>query len=609
MVTKAFEGTDVGVEQNMFTGEKSTVVIEGKGKVNQADLWAHGKLQELRKQVQEEQAPKVLSGDLSVATGPDQDKEYQFKYKVMELDDIIPSHTTAMAPNPKYTSELQPRVRDRAASRLQVEKIARGLKPKALLTDIEQLDQGPMIIGPDHMVESGNGRAIALKIASQEYPENFAEYRAGLIHRAKKYGFDPDSVAKMKQPVLVRERKTKVDRKNFVAECNQIAVMAMSPYEQALQDAKNIRSNTLAGLTVSENQSIDQALLSAANRPLARQFADSVPNNERAAILDDKGNLNQAGLQRLKAALFAKTYPGDAGEDPELPAAPPVVSKVGGPMEVKFSGPKKAAYPAPKPTDLRVTKKPQIPDTIENREKLFNAPGAQWISGYEISNRLSPKDAVKRSKQKAKLTLKGQYSPRDPLEVWEVTRPDGSIFYSLRDGNTTFQMLYEQGWKEFPVTVTKKVPLSELTAAPKHTRKSVGPVKPTPQQATVAPKSDQPVKVSTDKPKKNGRWPRKAVSQDDIDRVQANRTERARKLDSMRSSQNIRTRDNAAPWERHPDRYDLEGVDTPGKRSPVHSGLLKITSKKGTIIKRGRARGKATKSKTVVGMKVIRRRR
>jgi len=226
---------------------------------------------------------------------------------------VIASHTPAMAINPKYTKELQPRVRDRAASRLQVEKMAKGLSTKALLVDVETLDRGPMIVGPDKMVESGNGRVIALQIAIQDYPENYAEYRAELIQRAQNYGFNPETVAAIEHPILVRERLTDVDRQEFVAEANQIAVMAMSPYEQAIQDAKNVQDNTLANITVSENQSINQALLSAANRPLVQSFADTLPNNERAAILDDKGNLNQLGLQRMKAALFAKTYPGEAG--------------------------------------------------------------------------------------------------------------------------------------------------------------------------------------------------------------------------------------------------------------------------------------------------------
>jgi len=313
MVTKAFEGTDQGFETDMFSGDTRKVVVEGRGKTRQADLFAHGKLQELRSEAKKQEIPKVLTGDTSTASGPDMDKDYNFKYKIMDLEDVIASHTTAMAPNPKYTSELQPRVRDRAASRLQVEKIAKGLKPKALLVDVEALDRGPMIIGPDNMVESGNGRTIALKIAAQEHPENYAEYRAALIQRAKKYGFDPDQISLMKQPILVRERTSKVSRTSFVAEANQMAVMAMSPYEQAIQDAKSIKDHTLAELTVSENQSIDQALLSAANRPLVREFTNSLADNERAAVQDDKGSLNQSGLQRMKAALFAKTYPGEAG--------------------------------------------------------------------------------------------------------------------------------------------------------------------------------------------------------------------------------------------------------------------------------------------------------
>ena len=43
------------------------------------------------------------------------DKVYQFQYRVVELDAVIPSHTDTLLPNSEYPQELQPRLRDRAA--------------------------------------------------------------------------------------------------------------------------------------------------------------------------------------------------------------------------------------------------------------------------------------------------------------------------------------------------------------------------------------------------------------------------------------------------------------------------------------------------------------
>ena len=93
---------------------------------------------------------------------------YQFRYRVVDLDDVIPSHTDTLTPNPDYLQELQPRLRDRAASRIQIENIARNLNPRALLQDSSFIDTGPMIVDSDLMVESGNGRVLALRKATSQ---------------------------------------------------------------------------------------------------------------------------------------------------------------------------------------------------------------------------------------------------------------------------------------------------------------------------------------------------------------------------------------------------------------------------------------------------------
>jgi hypothetical protein len=118
----------------------------------------------------------------------------------------------------------------------------------------------------------------------------------------------------MQSPVLVRERLTDVDRASFTAEANQTAVLNMSVVEQAPLDAQRLPDTALASLSVGTDQSIDQALKAAANQRLVRTFIASVPENERAALVDASGALSQTGIQRLKAALFAKTYTGDSGQ-------------------------------------------------------------------------------------------------------------------------------------------------------------------------------------------------------------------------------------------------------------------------------------------------------
>ncbi len=163
------------------------------------------------------------------ANPAEMDKTYQFQYRVLNLDDVIASHTDTLQPNPDYLQELQPRLRDRAASRVQVETMAKNLNPRALLQDSGFIDTGPMIIGSDLVVEDGNGRVLALRKAAQDFPERYQLYKDILTKNAERYGFDDKDIKAIRNPVLVRERLSKVDRVAFASEANVGAVMGMSP--------------------------------------------------------------------------------------------------------------------------------------------------------------------------------------------------------------------------------------------------------------------------------------------------------------------------------------------------------------------------------------------
>jgi len=249
------------------------------------------------------------------ATGADPNIVYEFQYKLVELDDLITSNTDAGAPNPRYAQELQPRLRgDRVASRLQIETIAKQLNAEELLHDAGTLDRGPMIIGSDMMVESGNGRILALRLARDQFKKKYGEYTGLLNEKLSDFGLAPNAAEGMRSPVLVRERVTDVDRVRFTAEANESATLVMSPLEQALQDAKRLTDNSLASLVVTESQTIDQALRSAGNRSIAGDFVGGLSPNERASLMTAGGELNLQGLLRLKTAIFAKVFPGEAGQ-------------------------------------------------------------------------------------------------------------------------------------------------------------------------------------------------------------------------------------------------------------------------------------------------------
>ncbi len=75
----------------------------------------------------------------------------------------------------------------------------------------------------------------------------------------------------------------------FASEANVGAVMGMSPYERALQDAGRLSDNVISTLQVGEEQTIDQVLRSKANENIVNHFVSTIPAAERATISEAKG--------------------------------------------------------------------------------------------------------------------------------------------------------------------------------------------------------------------------------------------------------------------------------------------------------------------------------
>jgi len=271
-------------------------------------------IKKVEKKPDEASGAKAAYGENTTAFGTSPGKRYEFRTVVKNLDDLITSNTLEGGVNPKYTTELQPRMRSRQASKDQIEGIAKNLDPDEILTDFHILEKGPMIIGADNMVESGNGRTMALKLAKEAYPEKWAEYQKALKSKLTEAGIDPNEAAKVQNAVLVRERISQVDRAEFAREANQPPVLGMSPLEVATIDASRVTPAMIQNLKVGDDQSIDVALRSTSNSDFVRKFVSALPANERATILRADGSLNRMGLWRIKAAIFSRVFPGEAGQ-------------------------------------------------------------------------------------------------------------------------------------------------------------------------------------------------------------------------------------------------------------------------------------------------------
>jgi len=212
--------------------------------------------------------PIVASSSKTFATGITGLTRYEFEFKIADATKLIASNNPfTFAPNPKYPKELQPRLRERVATRLQVENIAANLEPDALLTDYKSIDRGAPIVGSDGVVESGNGRVMAIILAAKQHPEVYAKYKEALKAVAPSYALSVELVDKFKVPMLVREKLTKVDRKQFVEESNISTTIESSPIEKARTDAAKLTLDMLTSLELLEGEAIEDALRSLRNKP------------------------------------------------------------------------------------------------------------------------------------------------------------------------------------------------------------------------------------------------------------------------------------------------------------------------------------------------------
>jgi len=222
------------------------------------------------------------------------------RYELAEARDLVASHDRDFRVNPDYPADLQPRDRSSKAARDQVFDMAANLEPERLGPSPEA-NAGAPIIGPDNVVESGNGRTMAIRQAYDLGNDRSNAYRMWL----ERQGYD---TAGFDQPVLVGRRTSVMadaERAEFAHAANGSASLRMNAVEQALSDARHI-SGELADLL--QKGKID----SAANRDFVRSLVAKMPQGERGGMLTKGGQLSASGVARMNAAIMARAY-GDAG--------------------------------------------------------------------------------------------------------------------------------------------------------------------------------------------------------------------------------------------------------------------------------------------------------
>jgi hypothetical protein len=251
--------------------------------------------------------PRAVGRESEVVT--DRGSEINTRYAVVDLDHLVTSHDSGLRPNPKFPPELQPRERDRTASAEQISRIASNLRPD-FLGESPKASEGAPIVGPDGIVESGNGRVLALRQAYGSNNKGAVAYRRFILDNAEKFGLKSGSIKGLESPVLVRIRTSDVDRSQFVKEANEQSIASMSAVEQARSDATSLKGPLLDLFQPSEAGEI----ATSGNMNFVRTFMkDVVGPNEVNRYVTATGQISQEGIARIRNAIFARAY----GDSPE----------------------------------------------------------------------------------------------------------------------------------------------------------------------------------------------------------------------------------------------------------------------------------------------------
>lgn len=212
------------------------------------------------------------------------------KHELVHIDDLVGA-----------SGDLQPRDREgRVASTRQIDSIKANFDPTQVIEG-PYAERGAPIVGPDDIVESGNGRTEAMRqlFAEAARGDAGAQAKVDAYYAAlKAAGYD----AKVGE-ILVRRRQgdvTPEQRRQLVNDMNAPTGMGRSEPELARSDAHLITTDMLDRY-------------SAANpTEFARELIGKLPANEHNTLMTGTGQLSGTGQRRVRNAVLARAYEDDA---------------------------------------------------------------------------------------------------------------------------------------------------------------------------------------------------------------------------------------------------------------------------------------------------------
>jgi len=249
---------------------------------------------------------------------PGEGRSFPAQYKVRELVDIQASHNgNTFQPNPKYSLKNDRTYTSSSDRNKVASQSTKGLfKPSLHITDNPDAANGPILIDSQGNALGGNGRTMQLHRVYAADPKDAFGYRSLLMKKAAQYGQDPQAIAQMKQPVLVREISDQdiVNKGHAITDFNKTGTAALKPSEQAISDSRRVSLGTLNDLSArldeaGEGTTLAQLLQGKNGTEVLDKLIDDgvITPQQRAAYAKDDV-LTKDGQTRISKLLLGRFF-------------------------------------------------------------------------------------------------------------------------------------------------------------------------------------------------------------------------------------------------------------------------------------------------------------
>jgi len=257
----------------------------------------------------------VWTGKAVTVRVPGENRAFEARYAVRELDDVHASHNPySFEKNPSY-QHVNDRNYSDAKNAERIVRQAKEFDPAYLITDSPDAGNGGPVIDSNGNVMGGNSRTMTLARVYQENPKSASAYRAALIEQAPRFGLDPRKIWDMKRPVLVRELVGEVDPQKAITDLNKTGTAALTPSERALADSRRLSDSTLDFLQGKiEAEGPDGTLAKALEGPSGVQVVNRlvedgvVTPQERGQFTDERGVLTPESKQRIARLMLGRLF-------------------------------------------------------------------------------------------------------------------------------------------------------------------------------------------------------------------------------------------------------------------------------------------------------------